>query len=54
MEIETARSPIPSGVAVIPVQGDWDGDGRDSVAVWLDGVWYLDTDGKGGLGGGNY
>jgi hypothetical protein len=28
-----------------PIVGDWNGDGRDDVGVYRDGVWYLDSNG---------
>ena len=31
----------------IPVVGDWNGDGHDSVGVYVDGQWYLDRNGDG-------
>ncbi|MBX3411676.1 MAG: hypothetical protein KF708_03070 [Pirellulales bacterium] len=31
----------------IPVVGDWNGDGRDEVGVYVDGEWFLDLDGDG-------
>ncbi len=30
-----------------PVTGDWNGDGRETIAVFRDGIWYLDIDGDG-------
>ncbi|NOY43049.1 MAG: hypothetical protein GXP26_14595 [Planctomycetes bacterium] len=30
-----------------PVTGDWNGDGRETIAVFRDGTWYLDIDGDG-------
>ena len=31
----------------IPLVGDWNGDGTDTIAVFRDGWWYLDVDGDG-------
>jgi hypothetical protein len=31
----------------IPLVGDWNGDGTDTIAVFRDGWWYLDIDGDG-------
>lgn len=33
----------------IPIVGDWNGDGIDSIAIYRDGVWVLDEDGDGRL-----
>ncbi len=30
-----------------PVTGDWDGDGIHTIAIFRDGVWYMDVDGSG-------
>jgi hypothetical protein len=32
---------------VIPVVGDWNGDGRAKIGVYYNGFWYLDYDGNG-------
>ena len=26
----------------VPVVGDWDGDGKDDLGVFRNGIWYLD------------
>ena len=31
----------------IPVVGDWDGDGKDEVGVFVNGRWYIDLNGNG-------
>jgi hypothetical protein len=31
----------------VPLVGDWNGDGTDTIAVFRDGWWYLDVDGDG-------
>ena len=31
----------------VPVVGDWNGDGIDTIAVFKDGKWYRDLDGDG-------
>jgi len=31
----------------IPLTGDWDGDGVTEVAVFLDGIWFIDLNGNG-------
>jgi hypothetical protein len=37
---------------VIPVVGDWNGDGRTKIGVYYQGFWYLDYDGNGIWDGG--
>jgi hypothetical protein len=37
---------------VIPVVGDWNGDGRTKIGVYYQGFWYLDYDGNGVWDGG--
>jgi hypothetical protein len=37
---------------VIPVVGDWNGDGRTKIGVYYNGFWYLDYDGNGVWDGG--
>jgi hypothetical protein len=37
---------------VIPVVGDWNGDGRAKIGVYYQGSWYLDYDGNGVWDGG--
>jgi len=37
-------NPITGG---IPVTGDWNGDGRTKIGLYLDGMWYLDYNGNG-------
>ena len=32
---------------VIPILGDWNGDGRTKIGVYKDGAWYLDYLGEG-------
>ena len=36
-----------SGVGFIPVRGDWNGDGKAEIGVFLNGNWYLDYNGNG-------
>ncbi len=31
----------------IPVAGDWNGDGKTEIGVFIDGIWYLDMNGNG-------
>ena len=31
----------------LPVAGDWNGDGRDEIGVYRQGIWYFDRDGNG-------
>jgi hypothetical protein len=31
----------------IPLVGDWRGDGKENIGLFLDGNWYLDIDGNG-------
>jgi uncharacterized repeat protein (TIGR01451 family) len=37
---------------VIPVVGDWNGDGRTKIGIYCQGFWYLDYDGNGVWDGG--
>jgi hypothetical protein len=37
---------------VIPVVGDWNGDGRTKIGIYYQGFWYLDYDGNGVWDGG--
>jgi endoglucanase len=37
---------------VIPVAGDWNGDGRTKIGIYYKGFWYLDYDGNGVWDGG--
>jgi uncharacterized repeat protein (TIGR01451 family) len=37
---------------VIPVTGDWNGDGRTKIGIYYQGIWYLDYDGNGVWDGG--
>jgi hypothetical protein len=37
---------------VIPVVGDWNGDGRTKIGIYYQGSWYLDYDGNGVWDGG--
>jgi hypothetical protein len=37
---------------VIPVVGDWNGDGRTKIGIYYQGFWYLDYDGNGIWDGG--
>ncbi len=46
-ELSHVREELFGDPNAIPVAGDWDGDGRMEIGVFIDGHWLLDLDGNG-------
>jgi hypothetical protein len=38
----------------VPVIGDWNGDGRIKIGVYIQGIWYLDANGDGVFDSGDF
>ncbi|QDU89881.1 Serine-aspartate repeat-containing protein D precursor [Pirellulimonas nuda] len=52
-ELSQLREELFGDPNAIPIAGDWDGDGRVEIGVFIDGQWLLDLDGDGRWGRGD-